>query len=379
MEAKQTKKKKRHGDGLYERGKGKIKTWWMDCRINGERHQIKLGKGISRTIAREIAQVERGAILKGEVGIGKKRKDIAFDKAAELFLVWARANRRPNTIESYSGSAKRLTDFFGSRKLSEINPFLIEKYKLKHIGPGKRRKADGKVLVNRDTSTLRNIINRCIDWGKCEGPNPVQKVKRFKESKGKVRFLTEEEEGALLTAANEPLRTMVLTGIYSGARLKSEALTLTWPNVDFKNDFVTILDAYAKNGETRTVPLDSVLREALLVLKEKATGQYVFEKANGKPYSFIRTSFDTACRNAELANVTPHTLRHTFGSRLGMAGVDARTIQELGGWKNLKMVERYTHLSPDHKVAAIRKLRNKVPDIFTTEAELGKDRKLEAV
>lgn len=52
-----------------------------------------------------------------------------------------------------------------------------------------------------------------------------------------------------------------------------------------------------------------------------------------------------------------------------MAGVDARTIQELGGWKNLKMVERYAHLIPDHKVAAIRKLRDNVPEIFTTTTE----------
>jgi len=340
---------------------------------------MPLGKGVSRSVAAELAQVKRAAILRGEEGIGRKKKDINFDKASDLFLVWARANKRPNTVRSYGGSAKRLTEFFGSRKLSEISPFLIEKYKLKHIGAGKRRKADGRVLVNRDTATLTNIFNRCFDWGKYEGPNPVQKVKRFKESKGRVRFLTEEEERDLLTVANEPLRTMILTGIYSGARLASEALTLTWDNVDFKNGFLTILDAYAKNGETRTIPLEEGLRKALLVLKEKATGQHVFEKADGKPYRFIRTSFDTACRNAQLANVTPHVLRHTFGSRLGMAGVDARTIQELGGWKNMAMVERYTHLSPDHKVAAIRKLRNNVPDIFTTEAELVKDIKLEAV
>ncbi|TDI18396.1 MAG: site-specific integrase [Acidobacteria bacterium] len=373
------KKGKTMKNGVYCRGNGKLTNWWLDCRINGTRYQFPLGKGVSRSVAAELAQVKRAAILRGEVGIGKQKKDITFTKAAELFLVWARANKRPNTVRSYGGSAGRLTEFFGSRKLSEISPFLIEKYKLKHIGAGKRRKADGKVLVNRDTATLTNIFNRCLDWGKCEGPNPVLKVKRFKESKGRVRFLTEDEERDLLNAAKEPMRTMILVGIYSGARLASEALTLTWPNVDFKNGFLTILDAYAKNGETRTIPLEEGLREALLVLKEKATSQHVFEKSDGKPYRFIRTSFDTACRNAKLAQVTPHTLRHTFGSRLGMAGVDARTIQELGGWKNMAMVERYTHLSPDHKVAAIRKLRNKVPDIFTTQAELREDIKLEAV
>jgi integrase len=41
--------------------------------------------------------------------------------------------------------------------------------------------------------------------------------------------------------------------------------------------------------------------------------------------------------------VTPHTLRHTFASRLAMAGVDLRTLQELGGWQTLAMVHRYAH------------------------------------
>ncbi len=173
---------------------------------------------------------------------------------------------------------------------------------------------------------------------------------------------------------------LVLIGIYSGARLQSEALTLTWHNVDFKNGFLTIRDAYAKSGETWTVPLDLGLSEALSRLREDAKSEYVFTKADGNPYRSIRTTFDTACRNAKLSDVTgPHVLRHTFGSRLGMAGVDARTIQELGGWKNLKMVERYTHLIPDHKVAAIQKLRNNVPHIFTTPAEGDSERELQAV
>jgi len=39
-----------------------------------------------------------------------------------------------------------------------------------------------------------------------------------------------------------------------------------------------------------------------------------------------------------------------------MAGVDLRTVQELGGWKRLEMVMRYSHPSPEHKVDAVEKL-----------------------
>jgi len=204
-------KKRRYNDGVYLRNS----TWWLDCRINGTRYQFPLGKGVSRSVASELAQVKRAAILRGEVGIGRKKRDITFEDAAELFMEWAKANRRPKTIGDYKGSIKYLKEFFKGR-LSEISPFLIEKYKLKRTGEGKRRKANGKVAVNRDLACLKALFNRCIDWNKYEGPNPVSKVKFFKESKGNVRFLTEEEERVLLKAANEPLRTMILTGIYQG-------------------------------------------------------------------------------------------------------------------------------------------------------------------
>jgi hypothetical protein len=50
-----------------------------------------------------------------------------------------------------------------------------------------------------------------------------------------------------------------------------------------------------------------------------------------------------------------------------MAGVDLRTIQELGGWKEIKMVERYAHLSPSHKAAAVERISGQSNvTLFTT-------------
>jgi hypothetical protein len=48
--------------------------------------------------------------------------------------------------------------------------------------------------------------------------------------------------------------------------------------------------------------------------------------------------------------------RHTFASRLAMAGVDLYTVQRAGGWKTAIMVQRYAHLSPDHLRAAVERL-----------------------
>ena len=51
-----------------------------------------------------------------------------------------------------------------------------------------------------------------------------------------------------------------------------------------------------------------------------------------------------------------HDLRHTWASRMAMAGVGLLTIKELSGWKTIQMVQRYAHLSPDHKRQALERL-----------------------
>jgi Phage integrase family len=57
-----------------------------------------------------------------------------------------------------------------------------------------------------------------------------------------------------------------------------------------------------------------------------------------------------------LQSFTWHCLRHTFASRLVMAGVDIRTVQELLGHKIIGMTVRYSHLAPRHILAALGRL-----------------------
>lgn len=83
----------RRGDGIYKRGK----TWWMDVVINGVRYQKRLGRGITRQVAGELATIERGKILRGEAGIGKKHKDLLFMEARKKFVEKWVAEKRATT------------------------------------------------------------------------------------------------------------------------------------------------------------------------------------------------------------------------------------------------------------------------------------------
>ena len=109
--------------------------------------------------------------------------------------------------------------------------------------------------------------------------------------------------------------------------------------------------------------MNTVLKETLTRLRERSDGSgCFFVSRSGQPFRSIRTQFTTACRNAKLADVTPHTLRHTFASRLAIAGIGLRTIQELGGWKEIRMVLRYAHLSDQHKADAVETITGKIAE-----------------
>jgi Phage integrase family len=72
--------------------------------------------------------------------------------------------------------------------------------------------------------------------------------------------------------------------------------------------------------------------------------------------NFVNRVFLPALRRAKIGDFHWHDLRHTLASRLVMAGVDLRTVQELLGHKTLVMTLRYAHLSPEHQLEAVQRL-----------------------
>jgi integrase len=225
-------------------------------------------------------------------------------------------------------------------KLSEIHPFLIEKHKQARIADGHR------VAINRELTALKVLFNRCRDWKKYEGENPVRSVKQIDEPLNRLRFLSNEE--ALLGQCGETLRAIVLLGIYAGFRINAEALTLKVENVDINRKQITIEAVYSKNREAQTIPLHSKLVAPLENLIRKSRTGLMFETSEGRQIRSVRTAFTNACQHANLTDVTPHTLRHTFASRLGMAGINNLTLQKLGRWKEPRMILHYAHLSQEH-------------------------------
>jgi integrase len=119
------------------------------------------------------------------------------------------------------------------------------------------------------------------------------------------------------------------------------------------------------------VDLSAELRRTLLdlqderLLKAFSAGEssiaqdFIFPSKTGgvlDPDNMIRDRFLPLLQAAGIRAIRFHDLRHTFGSRSAMAGVDLPTLKELMGHSDISTTMRYIHPTPEHKVEALKKL-----------------------
>ncbi|GAI35868.1 unnamed protein product, partial [marine sediment metagenome] len=109
---------------------------------------------------------------------------------------------------------------------------------------------------------LKHIYTKAIEWGKIDN-TPASKIKKFRESDQRVRYLEEEEIERLYEACSEHLKPIVAVALNSGMR-KGEILNLKWPDVNLRTRVISILNS--KNDEKREVPINKDLAQILLAV-----------------------------------------------------------------------------------------------------------------
>ncbi len=304
---------------LYQRGK----SWYYDFLYRGERHTGCIGP-VSKTVAKEIMAKKKAEAVEGRYELPSQKPSPRLEDFVKDYFAYYTTNRRPGSVRRHQVSWRMMQPVLGSKRLVEIAPFDLERYR-------RQRKQAGvsDVTINRELAFLRHLYTMAITWGKAS-ENPVKKIRFARENNGRIRMLSLGEEGQLLAYCRPQLKPLVVAALHTGFR-SSELLSLTWEDVDFRRQIITVQAGTAATGP-------------------------VFCNRQGTPYRSFRTAFERAVRKAGLEDFTFHDLRHTFASRLVMAGVDLPTVQSLMGHKDISMTLRYTHLSSDHKQRAVRAL-----------------------
>ena len=353
--------------GIYRRGN----TFWMSKTINGILYRKSAetdGKMRAKAIFEDWTSRLKESVKTGRPVTAVRteaKPETTFKELAERYIEFTRGRLKSHKNIEYM--VKNMLLVFMDKPLNDFNLSDIEGIQNEKLSCGLSIRT-----ANHYPRVLKTMFRKAADWELID-ESVLKKLARCKNLKGenkRLRYLSEEEAERLIECC-EPayLRPIVITALNTGMR-RSEILKLTWNRVDMKNRLI-LLDK-TKNGERREIPVNDTLYKTLAGLVRNIKADFVFYNAKTKdfrPFDRLDRSFHTALRKAKIVDFKFHDLRHTFASRLVMAGADLTTVKELLGHSNITMTLRYSHLSAAHVKSAVSLLDRKIHNSFTAREE----------
>lgn len=342
--------------GLYKRGT----IWYYDFRHKGQRYAGSTGKTSKREAQAVMASIRKQVVAKTNRSAAAS-SDINLLEAVERLWKerWASQKSGFRSRNRLVNLAEALGE---NPRLSEIDEKWLNKAKYLLIEVGSK-----PATINRYLAALKTLLRHARDeWGMLDR---VPKITLYSEKgNGRLRTWTDEE---LMTAhkllkesvqnktfgkkraAYPHVADLLLLLADTGFRL-SEALNMTWEQVDWSNNRIVVHAQDQKGTVHRAVPMTRRVREILTARKEYKEGPFRMVNTDQTQMAirFLRS------KGVLDRDVTIHGLRHTYASKLVSSGVPLYTVKTLLGHSTISLTERYAHLAPEHCEQAVKVLEN---------------------
>ena len=297
-------------------------------------------------------------------------------RLADVFEAFAVSPSRPKrsgqaTMHRYEGQVARLV-----RWMAERHPEAVE---VRQVS----REIAAEFLADIGAELSGNSYNKYVSlfkliWrvvgseARC-AVNPWQDVTREHQPKcNGRRALTVEELARVCGGLTGEMRLLFALGLYTGLRLGDCAL-LEWGAVDLARRIITTVPRKtAKTALAVTIPLHPALFAMLAEIPAKLRHGYllpdtaaIYNHDNSKLSEKIRAIFEAAgIRTArevkgyarKITEVGFHSLRHSFVSIMGNAGVSLAVVQSIVGHGNPEMTKHYFHVQQSALAAAVGNL-----------------------
>lgn len=373
------------------------------CRPSGvHSYLVRAGRGKWITLGR-VGQMQLSAARKealkvlSQLALGETPRQAPKAKAVptlktyvqDVYGPWVCQHRKTGD-ETIARILAAFPELLGV-KLDALTPFHVERWRAARL-----KASIAPATLNRDLNALRACLSYAVRTRVLRS-HPLADVRPLKvDARPTVRYLTDDEQQRLqtaLTARDEArrqeraranawreargyvlyppygtytdhLHPLVILALHTGCR-RGELFGLTWADVDLSRRLLTIRGEGTKSGHTRYVDLNATAVQVLKTWKadraaclsaDALESDLVFPSSAGTRLDNVQTAWEAVLKAASVSGFRFHDLRHTFASRLVMAGVDLNTVRELLGHSDLKMTLRYAHLSPDHRRAAVDRL-----------------------
>ena len=261
-------------------------------------------------------------------------------------------------------------EFLGGHAVRQIRHAHLVQLRLRLLNDKSRFGTERSIAnVNRIMSTLRRMLNvaRKDGWITRSPFDAGESLISLADETPREITLSEKEEQRLYDvclgvgkknhewyeAKRGHLVPILVAAFDTGMRL-NELLTLTWPQIDFKEGLIQIDAFHTKTMRPRVVGMTDRLRKTLLKLREAAIAD-----PDGRVFG-IRSNVQNAWRSvrkeAELEHVRFHDIRHTAATRMIQRGMKLEEVLRLLGHTTLTMSYRYVNVNAEVATRAAKVL-----------------------
>lgn len=337
--------------GVYRRPDSKY--WWLWLETTGQRMKTAFPIGVTATAKKESRAAAEDAYHAEMLRLGQAKHGLHVDKPAitfGAFATWYDAQ----IVAHHRGAAREREILKGLRATFEATPLSAISRSAVLEWRTVRAKATSAATSNRELDVLKHLLAAAVPT--YLAASPIAKLKRLRGPRTETRVLSAKEEERLLKALKPADRVLVLCALDTLMRL-SDVVNLR--RDQDRGRYLLVVDPKV---EPYRVPVSARLRVGLDSLKKD--GPYYFahrrRAKNARDFrSAIKTMLKRACQRARVpygrkrGGLTFHGLRHTGTTRMVDAGVSLRIVQDIGGWKSMRQLERYAHPTERAKLAAV--------------------------
>lgn len=206
--------------------------------------------------------------------------------------------------------------------------------------------------INRKLAALSVLVKEAVEYGHL--PQGF-KVGLTKERQTRIRFVSEDEEAEMLgwcgRTGQRDLYDYIILSLDTGFR-QSEILKVLAKDCHQPN----LWTFDTKAGNSREVPLTTRAKGIMTARAQWLSPTATIFTLSARQLRERWNKMLTGIGLIHDETLIPHTMRHTFVTRLLHRGVDIKTVMELAGHSRIETTQRYAQTSPQRKVMAIQVL-----------------------
>jgi len=336
---------------------------------HGKQRQHKIGDSKSLTFdkARQTAIVLRSRVVLGDSPSDERKTKKAIPTLAEFseqrYMPHVKGYKRSWALDD-SYLRNHVLPKFGSCHLDEISLHEIIAFHR-----GMRESGFAVATCNRALIILRFMYNLAKKWKIPGGDtNPTHGADLYVVNNARERYLTVEEtqrlKQAMKHSESPQLQFIVPLLLMTGAR-KRELLDARWEHFDLDRRNWRI--PTSKSGKPRHVPLSATVMDILAQVPRWDGCPFVVPNPQTRqPYKSVYTAWDKARKEAGLADVRMHDLRHSMASNMVNSGRSIYEVAKVLGHTQLKTTQRYSHLSQETLIAAVDAAANATGTVWAS-------------